>query len=82
MRSDAVDTHLQALWALMYGVVALVLDHPGFPFVPRDRLIDRTLVWSSPVSALARGVSPQGRAGLPRRGLPRGMAHFWQGGAK
>lgn len=39
---QAVETTRQAIWALVHGVVAVVVEHPGFPFVPRDRLIERS----------------------------------------
>jgi AcrR family transcriptional regulator len=41
----------QALWAGIHGVTALLITHPQFPFVKRDRLIKRT------IEILVRGVS-------------------------
>jgi ATP-dependent Clp protease ATP-binding subunit ClpA len=41
----------QALWAGIHGLTALLITHPGFPFVERERLIRRT------IEILARGVS-------------------------
>jgi len=41
----------QALWAGIHGLTALLITHPGFPFVERERLIRRTL------EVLVRGVS-------------------------
>jgi hypothetical protein len=53
---QAVETTLQALWALVHGVVALVVEHPHFPSVPRERLVDRSL------ELVINGIGPGGRA--------------------
>ncbi len=41
----------QALWAGIHGLTALLITKPGFPFVEREKLIQRTL------EVLVRGVS-------------------------
>jgi len=33
----------QALWASGHGVVTLLIDHPDFPWVDRERLIGTTI---------------------------------------
>lgn len=48
--ADAEETS-QALWAGIHGLTALLITHPGFPFVERERLIART------IEILVRGVS-------------------------
>jgi AcrR family transcriptional regulator len=40
----------QALWAGIHGLTALLINRPAFPFVERDRLIQRT------IEILVRGV--------------------------
>jgi AcrR family transcriptional regulator len=49
-RGDVEETS-QALWAGIHGLTALLITQPGFPFVERERLIQRTL------EILLRGVS-------------------------
>ena len=41
----------QALWASIHGLTALLIIHPKFPFVEREKLIRRT------IEILVRGVS-------------------------
>ena len=41
----------QALWAGIHGLTALLITQPGFPFVERERLINRT------IDILVRGAS-------------------------
>jgi AcrR family transcriptional regulator len=41
----------QSLWAGIHGLTALLITNPGFPFVEREKLIQRTL------EVLVRGVS-------------------------
>jgi len=41
----------QSLWAGIHGLTALLITKPGFPFVEREKLIQRTL------EVLVRGVS-------------------------
>jgi hypothetical protein len=41
----------QALWAGLHGLTALLITQPGFPFVERERLINRT------IDILVRGAS-------------------------
>jgi hypothetical protein len=48
--ADAEETS-QSLWAGIHGLTALLITHPGFPFVERERLIART------IEILVRGVS-------------------------
>ena len=43
MKDDDVDEVSQALWAGVHGTTALLIAHSGFPFVPKDRLIDKTI---------------------------------------
>jgi len=74
---QAEETTLQALWAVIHGVVAVVIEHPGFPFVPQERLIARTLAlvlngFGAPGranGAASREAQPAGRAAgrQPRR---------------
>lgn len=49
--SGELEETSQALWAGIHGVTALLITHPKFPFVKRDRLIQRT------IDILVRGVS-------------------------
>jgi AcrR family transcriptional regulator len=43
MKNGDPDEISQAIWAGIHGVTALLIAHSGFPFVERDRLIDRTI---------------------------------------
>lgn len=43
LRSDDVETVSQSIWASLHGVTSLLIKHPGFPFVERDRLIDSVI---------------------------------------
>lgn len=40
LRINDVETISQTLWASIHGLTALLIQHPGFPFVERDKLID------------------------------------------
>jgi AcrR family transcriptional regulator len=51
IRNTDLEETSQALWAGIHGLTALLITHPGFPFVERERLIRRTL------EVLVRGVS-------------------------
>jgi hypothetical protein len=43
IKTGEVDTIAQALWAGIHGVTSLLIAHCDFPFVERDRLIDKTI---------------------------------------
>jgi AcrR family transcriptional regulator len=38
-----VDTAAQGAWALLHGLVSLLIAHPHFPWVARRKLIDQTI---------------------------------------
>ncbi len=40
LKNGDVDAMSQTLWAGMHGVTSLLIGHPDFPFVPKDKLID------------------------------------------
>ncbi len=42
-RNLDVDTASQALWAAVHGVTSLLIAHPWFPWVSKDKLIDHVL---------------------------------------
>jgi AcrR family transcriptional regulator len=41
-RSNAQELS-QALWAAVHGVTSLLIQHPGFPFVARKKLVNRVI---------------------------------------
>lgn len=51
-RATHVPEISQALWAGVHGVTALLIQHPGFPFVARKKLIKRVI--DSMVDGLAK----------------------------
>jgi AcrR family transcriptional regulator len=52
LRTDDVDCMAQALWAAAHGVTSLLVQRPKFPWVKRNKLIDRVL--DSAVESLLR----------------------------
>ncbi len=54
IKNSDVEATSQALWAGIHGLTALLITQPGFPFVERERLIQRT------IEILVRGVSADG----------------------
>lgn len=53
IRTESVETTAQALWAAIHGLAALFITMKGFPFVPRQALIDHT------VDTLIAGLQPR-----------------------
>jgi len=51
IKSGDAESTSQALWAGIHGLTALLITQPGFPFVDREKLIERT------IEILVRGVS-------------------------
>ena len=51
MKDADVEETSQAIWAGVHGLTALLITQPGFPFVERERLIQRT------IEVLVRGAS-------------------------
>lgn len=43
LKSGDAEEISQALWAGVHGVTSLLIAHCDFPFVPRERLIDKTI---------------------------------------
>jgi AcrR family transcriptional regulator len=43
IRPVDVDATSQALWAAVHGVTSLLISHPYFPWVARDRLIEQVV---------------------------------------
>jgi AcrR family transcriptional regulator len=43
LKSDDVELISQTLWAGIHGVTALLIQHGGFPFVERERLVDSVI---------------------------------------
>lgn len=43
LRTDDLDCAAQALWAAAHGVTSLLVQRPKFPWVKRNKLIDRVL---------------------------------------
>jgi AcrR family transcriptional regulator len=43
LKSDDVELISQTLWAGIHGVTALLIQHGGFPFVDRERLVDSVI---------------------------------------
>lgn len=43
LRSDDIETLSQSIWASLHGLTALLIQHQGFPFVERERLIDSVI---------------------------------------
>lgn len=52
IRQADVALTAQTLWAGLHGVTALLITHPGFPFVEKEMLID------SVVDTMIRGLRP------------------------
>ena len=52
IRQADVALTAQTLWAGLHGVTALLITHPGFPFVKKEMLID------SVVDTMIRGLRP------------------------
>ncbi len=42
-RNVDVDTASQSMWAAVHGVTSLLIAHPWFPWVDKDKLIDQVL---------------------------------------
>ena len=42
-RNVGVDTASQSMWAAVHGVTSLLIAHPWFPWVDKDKLIDQVL---------------------------------------
>jgi len=64
-----VDATVQALWSLVHGLVALLNDHPHFPWVEQGILVERSL------DLALRGLRPTRRrpaAAPPARGRTEG----------
>ena len=55
IKNGDLEETSQALWAGIHGLTALLITQPGFPFVERERLIQRT------IEILVRGVSADRR---------------------
>jgi len=51
IKSADPEATSQALWAGIHGLTAVLITQPGFPFVDREKLIERT------IEILVRGVS-------------------------
>lgn len=43
LKSSDVELISQTLWAGIHGVTALLIQHGGFPFVERDKLVDNLI---------------------------------------
>ncbi len=43
LKSNDVELVSQTLWAGIHGVTSLLIQHSGFPFVERERLIDNLI---------------------------------------
>lgn len=43
LKKDSVEEVSQSIWAGIHGVTSLLIAHCGFPFVERNRLIDKTI---------------------------------------
>lgn len=43
LKSNDIELLSQTLWAGIHGVTAILIQHRGFPFVERDRLIDNLI---------------------------------------
>ena len=43
IRAVDLDTTSQALWAVVHGITSLLISHPDFPWVDKDRLIDQVI---------------------------------------
>ncbi len=50
LKNDDVELISQTLWAGIHGITSLLIQHGGFPFVERERLID------SVIETLIRGI--------------------------
>ncbi len=81
---QAVEATLQALWALVHGVVALLVEHPRFPWVARDRLIARSLelIINGIGEETRRPPARPSRAGGKRAAGGNGASRAREGGAQ
>lgn len=43
LKSDDIELLSQTLWAGIHGVTSLLIQHGGFPFVERERLVDSVI---------------------------------------
>lgn len=68
LRIESVETTAQSLWAAVHGLAALLITMKGFPFVPRQALIDHT------VDTLIAGLRPP--AAAPKTGGNRQAARL------
>jgi hypothetical protein len=81
---QAVEATMQALWKLVHGVVALLVEHPRFPWVARDRLIARSLelVISGIGPGPRRPPAGPSRPGARRAAEENGASRAREGGAE